>query len=136
MVTLGRLLTPGSLQMHHGLETLEGRVLFAATQLVTIGGTKYKTFAEENGFQILVPNKPQLNKVLSNGTSGNFARNVTNPKALSSLMVAAESAAETSGFQITLSLGGSGVTTAVQTAFNNAIAKWQSIITADVPDVN
>lgn len=118
--------------MQNFIDCLERRALFAAASTVVINGQKFKGFMED-GFQVVIPTKmPKTSPKLL--TSGTFSSS-SSIKKLSAASLAASTASPT-GFQITLNLTGSGVSSAVQSAFSTAVAKWEAIITADIPDAN
>lgn len=114
------------------IERLEARqFLSAACSTVRIDGQQFNSVGDGDGFNRLVPvtalvSKPD--KVQAAVQSAGVA--------LASATTAAVAAATAPAFPITVNLSGSGVTQAVQEAFNSAVAKWQQIITAPLPAVN
>ena len=116
---------------YNSLEPLETRAMLAAAPIVVIDGQRFKAFSHEGeeATRILIPAKMPKSRVVA-ASSGVIGSGGTK----TAIKLAAASASPV-GFQITLNITGSGVTDPIRTAFTSAAAKWESIITTDLPDV-
>lgn len=118
--------------MNSFLEALEGRLFYSSTtksNVVTIDGQTFHSGACGcSGCNALRATKLQVMSVTS-------TKKTSSKSTSSTTASTAAATASQSGFQITLNLSGT-VSAAVQAAFTEAVNKWQTYITGDLPDVS